>query len=176
MAKRKSALNRDGTAKVRGRPFTGKDDPRNNLKGAPKRGMSWKEIYDWALSLNAEEIAAILEASGSNDLSRAFRQMPKGVELKALVATRVIAALMFEPDARLLNAVQDRNEGKVTQPVTEMPWREYVKQQGYDPDTLMHEAEEIVSKRFTELGISGGNSGSDREAQIRTADESAADR
>jgi hypothetical protein len=76
---------------------------------------------------------------------------------------RVYAALLFDPDARLLNVVMDRDEGKVTQLVTEMPWRDYVKSQGYDPDALMKEAEEIVSQRFAELGISGGDSGSDRE-------------
>lgn len=82
--------------------------------------MSIKESYAWALSVNAEDMAAILSVNGRNDLSEAFRQMPKGIELKTLWAARIVAATMFEPQPGLVNHVVDRVEGKVAQPITQM--------------------------------------------------------
>lgn len=127
-----------------------------NPKGAPKRGQSWKEIYSAIGNMTPKEAAEYCRA-----IAGKIGSIGDQVTLKEAVVMRVYVALLFEPDARLLNAAMDRDEGKVTQPLTEIPWRDYVKQQGYDPDVLMNEAEEIVSKRFAELGLSGSDSGSD---------------
>lgn len=140
-----------------------------NPKGAPKRGQSWKEIYNTIGNLTPKEAAEYCSA-----VAKKIGTIGDQVTLKEAVVLRVYTALLFDPDARLLNVVMDRDEGKVTQPVTEMPWREYVKDQGYDPDVLMKEAEEIVSKRFAELGVSGSNRGSIR-AEASRADQPAED-
>lgn len=58
------------------------------------------------------------------------------ITLKEAVVLRVYAALMFEPDARLLNSVMDRDEGKVPQATVTLSWQEYIKQKGYDPATV----------------------------------------
>jgi hypothetical protein len=79
--------------------------------------MSITEAYKWALELNAEDMAAILAAGGNNELANAFRRMPKGMELKALWAARIIAAVIFEPQPGLVNHVADRTEGPVTEKI-----------------------------------------------------------
>lgn len=119
-----------------------KGDPSPNPKGAPKRGMSFKEAYDWALSLNAEDMAAILEAGGRNDLSNAFRQMPKGVELKSLMAARNIAAVMFDPQPGLVNHIADRADGKVVQP---FEWQEKIKDAGLDPFAIVEQVRAAIA-------------------------------
>jgi hypothetical protein len=103
--------------KPRGKPFTGKDDPRVNLKGAPKRGGSMAEAYEWAMSLRPEEVVGILTLNGSNDLARQYKQMPQGIQLKLLVALRIVASVMFEPSPGLVNHVTDRTDGPVTEKI-----------------------------------------------------------
>lgn len=125
-----------------------------NPKGAPKRGMSFKEAYEWALSLNAEDIAAILEAGGRNDLSNAFRQMPKGVELKSLMAARVVAAVMFDPQPGLVNHISDRTDGKVVQP---FEWQEKVKDAGLDPFEIVEQVRAALAAATIE-GLAEGES------------------
>src|SRR3990172_6199956 len=101
--------------KPRGKPFAGRNDPRVNLNGAPKRGESWREIIDSVGKMFAEEISAEV---GNNDLGRAYRQLPRGIAMKRLVVMRVFAALMFEPTAGLWNPLMERVEGKVIQPIS----------------------------------------------------------
>lgn len=149
------------TTKRRGNKAWVKGGASPNPKGAPKRGQSWKEIYNTIGNLTPKEAAEYCRAVAGK-----IGTIGDQVTLKEAVVLRVYAALLFDPDARLLGLVMDRDEGKVTQPVTEMPWREYVRQMGYDPDALLKEAEEIVNSRFAELGDTGGDSRSDRvEAQ-----------
>lgn len=95
------------------RPQTWKKGQSGNPAGAPKRGMSFKEAYEWAMSLNTEDMAAILSAGGDNVLAEAFRAMPKGIDLKSLLAARVLSSQMFEPQAAMLNHISDRTDGPV---------------------------------------------------------------
>ena len=127
-----------------------------NPKGGPKRGQSWQEIYKTIGNMTPQEAADYCRAVAGKIASIGDK-----VTLKEAVVLRVYTALLFDPDARLLNVVMDRDEGKVTQTVTEIPWREYAKQMGYDPDALMKEAEEIVSSRFAELGDTADHSRGD---------------
>lgn len=132
-----------------------------NPKGAPKRGQSWKEIVKEVGNLTPKEADDYCHV-----IAQKIKSIGDDVTLKQAVILRVFTALLFEPDARLLGLIMDRDEGKVTQPVTEVPWREYVKQLGYDPDVLLREAEEIVNSRFAELGSTTDIDRSDRiEAQ-----------
>jgi len=113
----KSTAQKEGAKK---RPQTWKKGQSGNPKGAPKRGTSFKEIYEWALECDRDDMIAVLEAGGRNDLSNMFRLMPKGVHMKALLAARIVAANMFEPQPGLVNHIADRIEGKVAQPITSM--------------------------------------------------------
>lgn len=144
------------------RAQTWKPGQSGNPKGGPKRGQSWKEIVKEVSDLTPEQADEYCHVIASK-----IKSIGDGVTLKQAVILRVFTALLFEPDARLLGLIMDRDEGKVTQPVTEMPWREYVIQMGYDPELVMREAENIVRSRFAELGDTGGDSGSDREPAQR---------
>lgn len=83
-----------------------------NPKGAPKRGESWAETIKQVCEMTPKELADLLGAR--NELGRQFRQMPQDVTMKQLIIARVCAALMFEPQAGLFNALMERAEGKVT--------------------------------------------------------------
>ena len=141
--------------KPRGKPFAGRNDPRVNLNGAPKRGESWREIIDSVGKMFAEEISAEV---GNNDLGRAYRQLPRGIAMKRLVVMRIFTALMFEPTAGLWNPLMERVEGKVIQPIDITIWqRDYAEaiRQGtltlaaltlhFGHDGTMHILSDIVS-------------------------------
>lgn len=103
-------------AKPRGKPFgkndpvTGEKDERINRAGAPTRGASLKEIFDYYDQLTAEEIA---EQLPPGELKSFYLKLPKGIAMKHLKAIRVFAAIIAEPTPGLLNLVQDRTDGKV---------------------------------------------------------------
>ncbi len=59
----------------------------------------------------SDDVIQIIGAD--NDLGRSFRLYPKNVQVKILVAARVMAAIMHEPTPGLLKEVLDRIEGKV---------------------------------------------------------------
>lgn len=65
------------------------------------------------------------------------------VTLKEAVVLRVYAALLFEPDARLLNVVMDRDEGKVPQP---LEWRQKVEEAGLDPAEVIRQVREWLAE------------------------------
>lgn len=103
-------------AKPRGKPFkkndpsTGTVDERINRAGAPIRGASMKEQFDFADRMTAEEIVELLPPG---PLRQAYQQMPKGIPMKLLKALRVNAAIMFDPTPGLLKEATDRTDGKV---------------------------------------------------------------
>src|SRR3990172_5876691 len=84
-----------------------------NPKGSPKRGESWAEIIKRYGEMTPGEAA-----QESMELARKLLSIGEGVTLKQAVVLRVYAALLFEPQASLLNAFLDRAEGKVIQPVS----------------------------------------------------------
>jgi hypothetical protein len=100
----------NATPKKRGNPAWKKGGVSPNPAGRPGVGTSRSELWSSDLERNAEDIAAEL---GDSDLGRMFRQMPKGVPMKVLLGRRVMASLMFEPQAALLNAVLDSVFGKI---------------------------------------------------------------
>lgn len=115
MADKALAVKRETTAtkkKPRGRPFTGKNDPRSNNKGAPKRGESWAEIIKRVGEYTPSEAA-----ERSLSLAKQLLEIGDGVTLKEAVTLRVYAALLFEPQPGLFNSVMERTEGKVSQPI-----------------------------------------------------------
>src|SRR3989304_5619911 len=109
MLKRKSRVNSKAKAKPRGKPFTGRDDPRVNLKGAPKRGESWTEIIKRYGEMTPGEAA-----KESLELAKKLLDIGEGITLKQAVVLRVYAALLFEPQPGLLNIFLERAEGALT--------------------------------------------------------------
>ncbi len=98
--------------KPRGKPFSGRDDPRNNINGAPKRGESWGEIIKRIGEMTPQEAAESARA-----IAGKLASMGNGITLKEAVVIRVYASLLFEPQPGLLNSFMDRAEGKVTEPI-----------------------------------------------------------
>ena len=101
-----------------------------NPNGRPRDGESWASVLTWASNLTGEEAAKIVP----QELARFFRPL-KGLQLKQAIVLRIMAALLFDPSSALFNAVLDRIEGKVPQPV-DMNWRAEAIQNGYDPERL----------------------------------------
>lgn len=114
MTKGKLAVNPEESAKkkVRGKPFTGKGDPRNNLAGAPKRGESWAEIIDRIGNMTPVEAAEHASA-----IAGKLKQMGGAMTLKEAVVIRGYAALLFEPTSSLMNVYMDRTDGKVKEQI-----------------------------------------------------------
>lgn len=110
MAKEQITVNPDETAKKkpRGKPFTGRGDPRNNLAGAPKRGESWAEIIDRIGGMTPIEAAEHAKA-----IAGKLKTMGDAITLKEAVVIRGYAALLFEPTSSLMGIYMDRTDGKV---------------------------------------------------------------
>ncbi len=94
--------------KPRGKPFTGKNDPRTNLKGRPPTGESWSELIAQVGNMTGAEVASF-----AGVLGREFAKLPQGVTVKTLTVIRVFGALLNDPQPGLLNAFMERVEGKV---------------------------------------------------------------
>lgn len=109
----KTAVNPNASAKKpRGKPFTGRGDPRNNLAGAPKRGESWKEIID-----RIGNMTPIEAAEHAQSIAGKLKQMGGGITLKEAVVIRGYAALLFEPTSSLMTVYMDRTDGKVKEQI-----------------------------------------------------------
>jgi hypothetical protein len=63
------------------------------------------------------------------------------------VVLRVFSALLFEPSSGLLNAVLDRVEGKVAQPI-DVNWREEVRRLGVSPSEIFEEMVQAAMKKL----------------------------
>lgn len=109
----KSTANSKATAKPRGKPWP--KGQSGNPAGRPKDGESWAAIIAAVGNMYPEDLIAFIGTS--NDLGRNLAQLPKNVQMKYLVTTRVYAALMFEPTSGLWKELMERVEGKVPQAV-----------------------------------------------------------
>ncbi|HEY4721557.1 MAG TPA: hypothetical protein VII92_06895 [Anaerolineae bacterium] len=92
---------------------TWKPGQSGNPAGAPKRGESWKEIVAKIGNMTPREAA-----DHCNEIAKQIRKIGDGITLKEAVVLRVYTALLFEPQPGLLNAIMERDEGKVTQPIS----------------------------------------------------------
>jgi hypothetical protein len=119
----KITANSKPTAKPRGKPFP--KGVSGNPKGAPKRGESWGEIIK-----RIGDMTPVEAADYANEIAKQLRKIGSGITLKEAVVVRVYAALLFEPQASLLNSFMERAEGKVVQPIkgsVNMTWSDFVK-------------------------------------------------
>ena len=83
-----------------------------NPAGSPKRGESWAEIIK-----RIGDMTPVEAADHANEIAKQLRKIGGGLTLKEAVVVRVYAALLFEPQASLLNSFMERAEGKVSQPL-----------------------------------------------------------
>lgn len=104
-------VNKEKAKKKRGNPNWVKGGRSPNPAGRGPDDSSMRAAYEWALSLTPDVVKEILSINGSNDLARQFGQMPRGVQLKLLVALRVVSSIMFEPTSGMVNHIVDRIDG-----------------------------------------------------------------
>ena len=104
-----NTANNSTTVKRKAPPGAWKKGQSGNPKGAPKRGESWAEIIT-----RIGNMTPIEAADHANEIAKQLRKIGGGVTLKEAVVIRGYAALLFEPQASLLNAYMDRAEGKVS--------------------------------------------------------------
>lgn len=116
-----------------------------NPAGRPKDGESWSAIIKQVGDMYPDDILQFI--GEANDLGRSIKQLPKGVQMKYQVVTRVFAQLMFDPSSSLFKELMDRAEGKV-------------------PDKMIHEGtlsvsnlEAILMKVYGPHDTSNTNSG-----------------
>lgn len=95
------------------------DHPENiNREGAPKRGQTWQESIKRITDMTREEA---IEYVGKNTrIGRMLKELPPKLPLKDGLIFASIIAYGREPNARMLQALTDREEGKPAQTVTNL--------------------------------------------------------
>lgn len=96
--------------KARGRPITGKNDPRRNNAGAPKRGLAWGDIIAKYGNMTGPQLSKEYDT-----LAKEFSKLPTKVKLKELVVIAAYASLMNDFSSSLWTAMMDRSDGKPAQ-------------------------------------------------------------
>lgn len=85
-----------------------------NPLGRASSGESWGEVFKRIFAMTPADLSDY-----ASEISKRIQKYGKGnITVKEMVALRVADALLFDPQANLLNAVMDRAEGKVTQPLS----------------------------------------------------------
>jgi hypothetical protein len=107
-----NTANSSATVKRKAPPKAWKKGESGNPKGAPKRGESWAEIIK-----RIGDMTPIEAAQHAQAIAGKLKVMGDSLTLKEAVVVRVYAALLFEPQASLLNSFMERAEGKVTEPI-----------------------------------------------------------
>lgn len=127
-----------------------------NPKGRPREGQSWATVLTWASNLTGAEAAEIAPA----EMRREFRKLA-GLQLKQAISLRIMAALLFDPDARLFNAVMDRVEGKVPQALdVSADWHIVLEKHGIDANLLFEQLVERLAAAGIGADDGSGDSGS----------------
>ena len=147
MAVSKSA-NTTGNRKKRRTPVTAwKKGQSGNPKGRPRSGESWAELIKQIGELTPKAAAESYKA-----IAGRLAEIGDNVTLKEAVVLRVYAALLFEPDARLLNALMDRAEGKVSQPI-DLTWQKQLEQNGITPEQASSIFDAMVSAAAAQMAL-----------------------
>jgi hypothetical protein len=103
--------NKKGTGKRPVPKTAWKKGQSGNPKGRPKDGESWSAIIKAVGDMYPDDILTFI--GKDNQLGRTIAQLPRNVQMKYQVVTRVFAALMFDPSSSLFKELMDRSEGKV---------------------------------------------------------------
>ena len=112
-----------------------------NPAGRPATGESWAELIKKIGDMSPKQAAEHCKA-----IAGQLAPIGDAVTLKEAVVMRVYAALLFEPQAGLLNSVMERAEGKVADKVEVYDWRK-------DPELLKAgiDPEELVKDLFAKV-------------------------
>jgi len=97
---------------ITGKGFV-KGDPRINRKGAPVRGQSWRETVKRITDMTREE--AIVYVGPTSKIGRQLKELSADMPIKDAIVFATIIAYGREPNARMLQALMDREEGKPEQ-------------------------------------------------------------
>ena len=97
--------------KKRGNPNWKKGGESPNPAGRPKDGESWAAVIKAVGDMYPADIIAFV--GEKNDLGMMLKKLPKNVQMKYLVTSRIFASLLFEPSSGLWKELMERSEGKV---------------------------------------------------------------
>lgn len=92
-----------------------KEGESGNLKGAPRKGMSWSEIIKEVSDYRISDVIATL--GPTHPLSKRLKKLPKEVQLKYLVSIQALGSLALDTQHGLWTAIMDRSEGRPNQSV-----------------------------------------------------------
>jgi hypothetical protein len=98
-----------------GKPFV-KGDPRINRKGAPVRGQSWADTIKRITDMTAGE--AIEYVGEKSKVGKLLKELPADLPIKDALVFISIIHYGREPNARMFQALTDREAGKPAQPIT----------------------------------------------------------
>jgi hypothetical protein len=94
-----------------------KDHPENiNKEGAPVRGQNWQATIKRITDMTREE--AIAYVGKKSKIARLLRELPPDLPIKDALVFISIIHYGRDPNARMLNAIMDREEGKPNQPIS----------------------------------------------------------
>ena len=127
-----------------------------NPRGRPPDGESWAAIIREVGNMTGNDVAEWFDAY-RNDCRRLGK-----VQFKHAIVARVFLDLLHEPKAALFNAIMDRAEGKMAQPMG-ISWRKEIEGFGGDPDELERAVAEALAAR--EGTTDGGGDDADEAGQ-----------
>lgn len=95
-----------------------KDHPENiNREGAPRRDrQNWQGTIKRITDMTREE--AIAYVGPRTRMGRLLKELPPGIPIKDALVFASIIHYGREPNARMLQALTDREEGKPNQPIS----------------------------------------------------------
>lgn len=122
-----------GKAKRKATRTSWKPGHSGNPGGRPRSQESWADAVRRIGDMTpAEAVEYCRTVAGK------LSAIHEPVTLKEAVVLRVYAALLFDPDARLLSTLMDRAEGKPTQAIAmTVDWRDEARREGVDPDAVL---------------------------------------
>jgi len=138
--------------RARGKPFQkGEDARRQPGPGRPKKQESLRAWFrEWG-NLTGAEAAEVCKMYAA-ELTKAGNDIP----IASLAALRFWMAILNDPDPKSMGLAFDQIDGKVTQPLSVMDWREEARKAGIDPDELHTR----LVEQFTAAMVSGSGAGS----------------
>lgn len=134
MAKENLADNNEKSTKKkpRGKPWI--KGQSGNPKGAPKRGKSWAEAMARITGMTREQ--AIDYVGKETTIGRALKELSPKIPIKDALIFIAIIAFGRDPNARMLTAMMDREEGRPPQAVDitsqgeKISWRDFIEGKG----------------------------------------------
>jgi len=123
-----------------------------NPKGRAKEGESWAAIIKKIGDMTGVQLAEYFSTYAPQ-----FRKIGP-VTMKEAVVARAYLALAFEPSGSLFNALADRAEGKVTQPI-DVSWREEMAKRGINASDIFERLINDFASRLDGTANPGGVAG-----------------